>query len=72
LCAEAAAVLMLANDGRLSLDDEARKYVPQLPDFGVPITIRRLMHRFPARSIALSGYACGTGRTHVVMRVHAE
>jgi hypothetical protein len=54
---------MLANDGRLSLDDEARKYVPQLPDFGVPITIRQLMRRFPARSIALSGYACGTGLT---------
>ena len=40
----AAAVLMLANEGRLSLDDEARKYVPQLPDFGVPITIRHLLH----------------------------
>jgi len=40
----AASILMLANDGKLSLDDEARKYVPQLPDFGVPITIRQLMH----------------------------
>jgi CubicO group peptidase (beta-lactamase class C family) len=40
----AASILMLANDGKLSLDDEARKYVPQLPDFGVPVTIRQLMH----------------------------
>jgi CubicO group peptidase (beta-lactamase class C family) len=40
----AASVLMLANEGKLSLDDEARKYVPELPDFGVPITIRHLLH----------------------------
>jgi CubicO group peptidase (beta-lactamase class C family) len=40
----AAAVLMLASEGRLSLDDEVRKHVPQLPDFGVPITIRHLLH----------------------------
>ena len=40
----AAAVLMLADEGRLSLDDEVRKHVPQLPDFGVPITIRHLLH----------------------------
>jgi len=40
----AASVLMLASEGKVSLDDEVRKYVPQLPDFGVPITIRHLIH----------------------------
>jgi len=36
----AASVLMLAQEGKLSLDDEAIKYVPELPNFGVPITLR--------------------------------
>ena len=29
----AAAVMLLARDGKLSLDDQARKYIPELPDF---------------------------------------
>jgi len=40
----AAAVVLLAQQGKLSLDDEVRKYVPKLPDFGTPITIRHLIH----------------------------
>jgi CubicO group peptidase (beta-lactamase class C family) len=40
----AAAILLLAQDGKLSLDDEARKHVPELPDFGPMITIRHLVH----------------------------
>jgi CubicO group peptidase (beta-lactamase class C family) len=40
----AASVLMLAQEGKLSLDDEATKYVPELPNFGVPITLRHLLH----------------------------
>jgi len=40
----AASVLMLAQEGKFSLDDQARKYVPELPDFGVPITLRHLLH----------------------------
>jgi len=39
----AAAVLLLARDGRLSLEDPVRKYIPELPDFGSPITIRHLL-----------------------------
>jgi CubicO group peptidase (beta-lactamase class C family) len=39
----AAAVLLLAREGRLSLDDLARKYVPELPDYGKPLTIRHLL-----------------------------
>src|SRR5262245_7837467 len=32
----AAAVLLLAREGKLSLDDPVRKYVPELPDFPAP------------------------------------
>jgi CubicO group peptidase (beta-lactamase class C family) len=38
----AAAVALLAADGRLSLDDDVRKYVPEVPDFGTRITLRHL------------------------------
>ena len=40
----AAAILLLAQDGKLSVDDEVRKYIPELPDFGQKITIRHLVH----------------------------
>ena len=44
----AAAVAMLALEGRLSLDDDIRKYIPEMPDYratyGVPVTIRNLIH----------------------------
>src|SRR6185503_4304666 len=39
----AAAVLVLARDGKLSLDDPIRKYVPEVPDYGTPITIRQML-----------------------------
>jgi CubicO group peptidase (beta-lactamase class C family) len=35
---------LLAQDGKLSLDDDIRKYVPEVPDFGATITIRHLLH----------------------------
>ncbi len=40
----AASILLLAQDGKLSLDDPVRKYIPELPDFGTPVTIRQLIH----------------------------
>lgn len=40
----AAAVLLLARDGKLSLDDAVRRYIPELPDYGVPLTIRHLLN----------------------------
>jgi CubicO group peptidase (beta-lactamase class C family) len=40
----AIAVALLAEEGRLSLDDDVRKYVPELPAYEAPITIRQLMH----------------------------
>lgn len=40
----AAAILLLEQDGKLSIDDDVRKYVPELPDFGQRITLRHLIH----------------------------
>ena len=40
----AAAVLLLAQQGKLSLDDPVRKYIPEVPDYGTPITIRHLIN----------------------------
>jgi CubicO group peptidase (beta-lactamase class C family) len=40
----ATAVLMLEHEGRLSLDDAVKIYVPELPDFGVNISLRHLLH----------------------------
>jgi CubicO group peptidase (beta-lactamase class C family) len=39
----AAAIVLLALDGKLSFDDPVRKYVPELPDFGTPILIRHFL-----------------------------
>jgi CubicO group peptidase (beta-lactamase class C family) len=39
----AAAVLLLAEDGAISLDDPVRKHVPELPAVADPITIRHLL-----------------------------
>ena len=36
-------ILLLAQQGKLSLDDDIRKYIPEVPDFGVPITLRHLL-----------------------------
>lgn len=40
----AAAVALLAKQGKISLDDDIRKHIPEVPDFGTPITIRHLIH----------------------------
>ena len=40
----AAAILLLARDGKLSLDDQVRKYIPELPDYGAPLTIRHMLN----------------------------
>jgi len=40
----AAATVLLALDGKLSLDDDIRDYIPELPDYGDVITIRHLLN----------------------------
>ena len=39
----AAAVVLLALDGKLRLDDDVRTWIPEVPDYGHTITLRHLM-----------------------------
>lgn len=36
------AILLLEEDGKLEVDDDIRKYIPEVPDFGHTITLRQL------------------------------
>lgn len=40
----AASVVLAAEQGFLSLDDNVRKYIPELPDYGHAITLREMLH----------------------------
>lgn len=40
----AASIALLERQGKLSLDDDVRKYVPELPDYGARVTLRHLLH----------------------------
>jgi CubicO group peptidase (beta-lactamase class C family) len=45
-------ILLLEKEGKLSLDDDIRKYIPEMPDFGKTITLRHLAsHTSGLRSI---------------------
>lgn len=54
------AVLLLESDGKLRLDDDVRRYVPEVPDFGHLITIRMLLnHTSGLRELANLFYFSG-------------
>jgi len=38
------AILLLEQDGKLSLDDDIRKHIPELKDFGTPVTLRHMLN----------------------------
>lgn len=64
------AVLLLMQDGKLALDDDARKYLPELPVYSRPITVRHLLtHTSGLREwsnlVAWQGWPRGT-------RVHTQ
>jgi len=40
----AMAIIILGQRGLLNLDDDIRQYLPEIPDFGVTITLRHLMN----------------------------
>src|SRR5580693_9387334 len=40
----AASVVLAAEQGYLTLDDDVRKYVPELPSYGKTITLRQMLH----------------------------
>jgi len=41
----AASVVLAAEQGYLSLDDDVRKYISELPDYGHVITLRQMIHQ---------------------------
>ena len=76
----AAAVLQLARDGRLSLDDPVRKYVPELPEYDTPVRIRHMLtHTSGLRDWGSVAAIAGWPRTtrahthaHVLEIVHRQ
>ena len=38
------AVALAASEGKLSIDDDVRKWIPELPDYGARLTLRHLLH----------------------------
>ena len=40
----AMSVLLLVRDGKLSLDDDVRRWLPQIPRYARPISVRNLLH----------------------------
>ena len=64
----ATAVVLLALDGKLNLDDPVRRYLPEMPEYDRPITIRHLLtHTSGIREwsslVAAAGWPRGT-RAH--------
>lgn len=64
----ATAVLLLALDGKFSLDDPVRRYLPEMPEYDRPITIRHLLtHTSGLREwsslVSLAGWPRGS-RAH--------
>jgi N-acyl-D-aspartate/D-glutamate deacylase/CubicO group peptidase (beta-lactamase class C family) len=40
----AASIALLVIDGKVSLDDDIRRFVPELPEYAAPVTVRHLLH----------------------------
>ncbi len=60
------AILLLEKQGKLSIDDDVRKYISELPDLGKTVTLRHLMthtsgYREFLNLIALEGRNLGEG-----------
>ena len=41
----AGSVILAAEQGYLSLDDDVHKHLPELPDYGHPVTLRQMLHQ---------------------------
>ncbi len=57
------AIVLLAQQGKLSIDDDIRKYLPEVPDFGAPITIRHLIHHTSGLREIYGVWAIAGGRS---------
>jgi CubicO group peptidase (beta-lactamase class C family) len=60
----AAAILLLASEGKLSLEDDIRKYIPEFPQYQAPITIQHLInHTSGLKDWGIVGGITGWPRT---------
>lgn len=65
----AAALVLLEIDGKLDIDDPVRKYIPELPDYGAPLTIRHLLnHTAGLRDWGAVMGISGVGRGERIVR----
>ena len=66
----AAAIVLLAQEGKLSLDDDVRKHIPELPTYQAPITIRHLLNH--TSGLRDWGSLAGIGGWPRTSRVHTH
>jgi CubicO group peptidase (beta-lactamase class C family) len=67
----AMAILLLAQQGKISLDDPMRKYLPELPDYGAALTIRHVLsHVSGLREWRLMATFAGTPEGTYVLDNH--
>jgi CubicO group peptidase (beta-lactamase class C family)/lysophospholipase L1-like esterase len=66
----AAAVLLLAEDGKLSLDDPLRRHFPELPEYASSITVRQMLQH--TSGLRDWGSVAGIGGWPRGTRVHAH
>ncbi len=62
-------MVLLEQQGKLSIDDDVRKYLPEVPDFGTTITIRHLLtHTSGLRNfqniLSMAGWRSGESMTN--------
>jgi len=62
-------IVILQQEGKLGFDDDIRKYLPELPDFGETITIRHMLHhtsglRSLHAMLGLAGWRSDDARTN--------
>lgn len=62
-------LVLLEQQGKLSLDDEVQKYLPEVPDFGEKITLRHLLHHTSGlrnfqNMLAMAGWRDGDSMTN--------
>ena len=64
----AMAVVMLSLEGKVGLDDDVRKYLPEVPDFGHTITLRHLLNHTSGIRDHWTLWAMSGGRIDDVIR----
>ena len=71
------AIALLAEEGKLSLDDDIHKFYPEIPDFGHKITVNHLVHHTSGLreiygALALRGWSGGGIRQEDIFHLLAQ